>query len=60
VKLKLRAHKKIPELVRMLKLLSFEKVEFNVLECMFCKDVLAHLWLRNLCEMEQFFCEYPS
>jgi hypothetical protein len=46
--------------MRMLKEPRCEGVESNALVHMFCKDILAHLRLRTLHEMERFFCEYPS
>jgi hypothetical protein len=55
VRLRLRAHRKMPKLMRMLKEPRCEGVESNALVHMFCKDILAHLRLRTLHEMERFF-----
>jgi accessory gene regulator protein AgrB len=54
VKLKLRVHEKTLKLVWVLKELRCE-VESNVLDCIFCKGVLAHLRLHNFFEMELTF-----
>jgi hypothetical protein len=55
VKLKLAPHKKTPKLMLMLKELRCEGVEFIALECIFCKDFLAHLWHHTFCDMERVY-----
>jgi hypothetical protein len=47
----LRAPGKTLKLVLSLKELRCERVNFNVLGLVFCKDILAHLRLRTFCEM---------
>jgi hypothetical protein len=49
---KLRAFKKMLKLMQTLKELRFEGVEFNALELVFCKDILAHIRLHIFCKME--------
>jgi hypothetical protein len=49
--LKLKAPRKTSKLMRMLKELRCEGVNFNALGLVFCKDILAHLRLLTFCEI---------
>jgi hypothetical protein len=49
--LKLRALRKMPKLMRTLKELRCEGVNFNALRLVLCKDILAQLRLHTFFEM---------
>jgi hypothetical protein len=52
VRFKERTLKKLPKLMQTLKELRCEGVEFNALELVYCKDILAQLRLSIFCKME--------
>jgi hypothetical protein len=52
IRFKLRALKRTPKLKQMLKEVRCEGLEFNALELVFGKDILAHLRLHTFCKME--------
>jgi hypothetical protein len=52
IRFKLIALKKMPKLMQALKEQRCEGGDFNALELMFCKDILAHMRLHSFCKME--------